>query len=333
MQTQIYKLEERAKRAPNPNSSKVSNKGGDTISRVGSEYTRKGDTQRSKLVNGLQDRPNSRMSGSTIGNNHKTKKPSHLRPPQIHIQNIEEMQMHEQNFIQENLLDITSINEDERSRLSLSSRDVSGQQLLSVSRKVSEDWLGDEETRKIRALRGFFLKLYEKVLIKKGGSVDSHTSFEGSDDESNMEDFGFEMYDIVLKQMANPELCEAAGVRPMTSGGLLGENKHSVRKKMPLLFQKKKRPTVAMVEPIEEKIKEENKDDKLDATLITLENDNGPHTGLRGTQRVFEGCKEDLLDILESIINDKLPAHTRQLSIPRLFEQEVLFIIINSSYI
>lgn len=58
--------------------------------------------------------------------------------------------------------------------------------------------------------------------------------------------------------------------------------------------------------------------------LITLENDNGPHTGFRGTQRVFEGCKDDLLDILESIINDKLPAHTRQLPIPRLFEQEVI---------
>ena len=57
--------------------------------------------------------------------------------------------------------------------------------------------------------------------------------------------------------------------------------------------------------------------------LATLENDNGPYTGFRGTQRVFEGCKEDLLDIIEGIINDKLPANTRQLPIHRLFESEV----------
>jgi len=198
----------------------------DSASQRNSEFTRKFDTPRSKKTTITNHGKAKSKVGSAQGNNRK----SFLsNAPQIRIiQNIEEVQNNSSFIHPDHMLDVTSLNDDERSRLSVSSHEVSGQQMISISRRVSEDW-EDDEKRKMKKLREFFIKLYEKVLSKKGGVTDSRTSLEGgSDEEGGTEDWGLDIYELVSKQMANQELCDAAGVKVIDESNLLGRSNKSL---------------------------------------------------------------------------------------------------------
>ncbi len=117
------------------------------------------------------------------------------------------------------MIDVTSINDEDRSRLSVSSQEMSVPHLQIMSRRVSEDWEGDG-LHKTKKLKEVFLKIYDKMSKKLGGgsSTNRSNSEAVSDDETAVEDLGGEIYEIVAKQVGNQEFCEAVGVKPLDFG-------------------------------------------------------------------------------------------------------------------